>query len=49
MGMSSTEWSRYLHDVIGLSDPPEEINAEVVAGCSRATRRCRWSTVQSTR
>ena len=30
MGMSSTEWSRYMHDVIGLSDPPEEINAVVV-------------------
>jgi len=30
MGMSSTEWSRYLHDVIGLEDPPEELNAEVV-------------------
>ena len=30
MGMSSTEWSRYMHEVIGLSDPPEEINAEVV-------------------
>ena len=29
-GMSSTEWSRYLHDVVGISDPPEEINAEVV-------------------
>ena len=30
MGMSSTEWSRYMHNVIGLSDSPEEINAEVV-------------------
>jgi HAD superfamily hydrolase (TIGR01509 family) len=30
MGMSSTEWSRYMHDVIGLSESPEEINAEVV-------------------
>ena len=30
MGMSSTEWARYMHDVIGLADPPEEINAEVV-------------------
>jgi len=29
-GMSSTEWSRYLHDVVGISDPPEEINGEVV-------------------
>jgi HAD superfamily hydrolase (TIGR01509 family) len=30
MGMSSPEWSRYMHEVIGLSDSPEEINAEVV-------------------
>jgi len=30
MGMSSTEWSRYLHEVIGLAEPPEELNAEVV-------------------
>jgi HAD superfamily hydrolase (TIGR01509 family) len=30
MGMSSPEWSRYMHDVIGVPDPPEEISAEVV-------------------
>ncbi len=30
MGMSSTEWSRYMHDVIGLAESPEEISAEVV-------------------
>jgi HAD superfamily hydrolase (TIGR01509 family) len=30
MGMSSLEWSRYMHDVIGLSEAPEEISAEVV-------------------
>jgi HAD superfamily hydrolase (TIGR01509 family) len=30
MGMSSVEWSRYMHDVIGLPEQPEEINAEVV-------------------
>ena len=30
MGMSSTEWSRYMHDVIGLAEAPEEISAEVV-------------------
>jgi HAD superfamily hydrolase (TIGR01509 family) len=30
MGMSSAEWSRYMHDVVGLKDPPEEISAEVV-------------------
>src|SRR5712691_3929452 len=30
MGMSSREWSRYMHDVIGLAESPDEINAEVV-------------------
>jgi HAD superfamily hydrolase (TIGR01509 family) len=30
MGMSSPEWSRYLHDELGLEESPEEINAEVV-------------------
>jgi HAD superfamily hydrolase (TIGR01509 family) len=30
MGMSSSEWSRYMHDVVGLAEPPEEINSEVV-------------------
>ena len=30
MGMSSPEWSRYMHDMVGLADQPEEINAEVV-------------------
>ena len=30
MGMSSPEWSRYLHDVGRASEPPEEINDEVV-------------------
>jgi HAD superfamily hydrolase (TIGR01509 family) len=29
-GMSSPEWSRYMHDVIGLPEPPEEINRKVV-------------------
>ena len=40
MGMSSTEWSRYMHDVVGLSESPEEINDEVVRrmlGALRAT------------
>ena len=31
MGMSSPEWSGYMHDVVGLTEPPEEISAEVVA------------------
>ena len=30
MGMSSHEWSRYLHEVVGLREPPDVINAEVV-------------------
>jgi len=30
MGMSSVEWSRYMHDVVGLPETPEEISAEVV-------------------
>jgi HAD superfamily hydrolase (TIGR01509 family) len=30
MGMSSVEWARYMHDVIGLSGSPEEISDEVV-------------------
>jgi HAD superfamily hydrolase (TIGR01509 family) len=38
MGMSSTEWSRYMHDVIGLQEPPEEISAEVVRRLSEGYR-----------
>jgi HAD superfamily hydrolase (TIGR01509 family) len=30
MGMSSVEWSRYMHDELGVSEPPEEISNEVV-------------------
>jgi HAD superfamily hydrolase (TIGR01509 family) len=30
MGMSSTEWSRYMHDTLGVPDPPEEVSREVV-------------------
>ena len=30
MGMSSPEWSRYMHEVVGLPDQPDEINREVV-------------------
>ncbi len=30
MGMSSLEWSAYMHDELGLAQTPEEINAEVV-------------------
>jgi HAD superfamily hydrolase (TIGR01509 family) len=30
MGMSSPEWSRYMHEELGLADPPEELNRLVV-------------------
>ena len=30
MGMSSPEWSRYMHDRVGLPESPDEIAAEVV-------------------
>jgi HAD superfamily hydrolase (TIGR01509 family) len=30
MGMSSTEWSQYMHDDVGLPESPDEINREVV-------------------
>lgn len=30
MGMSSLEWSRYMHDALGVPGTPDEINAAVV-------------------
>ena len=30
MGMSSVEWSQYMHDELGVADPPEAISAKVV-------------------
>jgi HAD superfamily hydrolase (TIGR01509 family) len=30
MGMSSPEWSRYMHERVGLRESPEEIAAEVI-------------------
>jgi HAD superfamily hydrolase (TIGR01509 family) len=30
MGMSSTEWSAYMHDELRLAEPPEELNRLVV-------------------
>jgi HAD superfamily hydrolase (TIGR01509 family) len=38
MGMSSREWSRYMHETIGLPEPPEEINREVVERLAAAYR-----------
>jgi HAD superfamily hydrolase (TIGR01509 family) len=31
LGMSSTEWSRYMHDELGVPVPPERISSEVAA------------------
>jgi HAD superfamily hydrolase (TIGR01509 family) len=39
MGMSSLEWSRYMHEVVGLTEPPEEISAEVVRRLEEIYRR----------
>jgi HAD superfamily hydrolase (TIGR01509 family) len=39
MGMSSLEWSRYMHEVVGLPEPPEEISAEVVRRLEEIYRR----------
>jgi HAD superfamily hydrolase (TIGR01509 family) len=39
MGMSSTEWSRYLHETAGVPDEPEAINSEVVRRMLEAYRR----------
>ncbi len=39
MGMSSREWSVYMHERIGLPEPPEEINAEVVQRMLERYRR----------
>jgi HAD superfamily hydrolase (TIGR01509 family) len=39
MGMSSLEWSRYMHETIGLPEPPDEINAEVVARMAQLYRK----------
>src|SRR5438067_1331229 len=38
MGMSSPEWSRYMHDQLGVPDPPAEISAEVVRRLERLYR-----------
>ena len=39
MGMSSPEWSAYMHDEIGLRESPEEINDEVVRRLLERYRR----------
>jgi HAD superfamily hydrolase (TIGR01509 family) len=39
MGMSSTEWSRYMHDELGLAESPAEIDDEVVRRMLERYRR----------
>ncbi|MGB2952945.1 MAG: HAD family phosphatase [Gaiellaceae bacterium] len=39
MGMSSPEWSRYMHERLGVPDPPEEISAEVVRRLEQRYRK----------
>jgi HAD superfamily hydrolase (TIGR01509 family) len=39
MGMSSTEWSRYMHDELGVSLEPEQISDAVVARLERLYRQ----------
>ena len=39
MGMSSPEWSRYMHDVIGVADPPDRIAEDVVERMADLYRR----------
>jgi len=39
MGMSSPEWSRYLHDQLGVPLKPEQINALVIAALLDQFRR----------
>ena len=39
MGMSSPGWSRYMHDVIGVPDPPDRISDEVVERLAELYRR----------
>ena len=39
MGMSSPEWSRYMHERIGLAESPREINDEVVRRMLERYRR----------
>ena len=39
MGMSSVEWSRYMHDELGVPDPPEKISTEVVRRLEEVYRK----------
>src|SRR5436305_321562 len=39
MGMSSTEWSRYMHDTLGVDLPPQEISRDVASRLEAVYRR----------
>jgi HAD superfamily hydrolase (TIGR01509 family) len=39
MGMSSVEWSRYMHDELGVPDTPEEISDDVVRRLEEVYRK----------
>ena len=39
MGMSSIEWSRYMHDELGVPDPPREISPDVVRRLEEVYRK----------
>jgi HAD superfamily hydrolase (TIGR01509 family) len=39
MGMSSKEWSRYVHDEVGVPDDPAEINRKVLAWVEKRYRQ----------
>jgi HAD superfamily hydrolase (TIGR01509 family) len=39
MGMSSPEWSSYLHEELGVPGPPDELSREVVRGVEAVYRR----------
>jgi HAD superfamily hydrolase (TIGR01509 family) len=38
MGMSSKEWSKYVHEEVGVPDPPEDINRKVLAWVEKRYR-----------
>lgn len=39
MGMSAPEWSSYMHEVVGLTEPPDAISGEVLARMSARYRK----------
>jgi len=39
LGMSSTEWSRYMHDELGVPVPPEQISSEVAGRLAERYRQ----------